>query len=560
MPGGLLNLISYGNQNIYLNGNPSKTFFKTKYAKYTNFGLQKFRIDYDGSRTIRATENSHYKFKIPRYADLLMDTYIAIKLPYIWSPIYPPQTTNDSWAPYEFKWIDNLGSEIVKEVTISVGGQIIQKFSGSYLKNIAERDFDGNKKNIYDEMTGNITELSDPSNHGNRVNVYPSAFHTQDAAGAAPSIDSRTIYIPLNTWFSNSSKMAFPLIALQYNELTIDVTLRPLYELFLIRDVKDSVNEFPYVQPNFNVDYMQMYNFLQTPPSVSLDPNDFPDKRNEFNADVHLLSTYCFLSDEEQRVFSLNEHKYLFREVHEYNFKNITGSNKVKIDSMGMVASWMFYFTRNDINLRNAWSNYTNWPYLYPPNDITNAPIEGLWKYPDFTGKNDFENSFEDGFGPGVDPSGNPTPWMITGEYKSGTRKTIMETFGIILDGNYRENLLDHNVFNLIEKYSRTQSGSPNNGVYCYNFGIENSIFNTQPSGAVNMSKFKSIEFEITTQVPPVDPNSTFFTVCDDNGVPIGTNKSAWSVYDYNYDLTVIEERYNILHFTSGNCALMYSR
>ena len=148
MPGGLLNLISYGNQNIYLNGNPSKTFFKTKYAKYTNFGMQKFRIDYEGSRTIRATDNSHYRFRIPRYADLLMDTYVVIKLPYIWSPIYPPQSETGMWAPYEFKWIDNLGSEMIKEVTISVGGQILQKFSGSYLKNIAERDLDANKKRV----------------------------------------------------------------------------------------------------------------------------------------------------------------------------------------------------------------------------------------------------------------------------------------------------------------------------------------------------------------------------------------------------------------------------
>ena len=52
---------------IYLNGNPSKTFFKTKYAKYNNFGMQ-IPIDYDGSRTIRSTDNSHYKFRIPRYA------------------------------------------------------------------------------------------------------------------------------------------------------------------------------------------------------------------------------------------------------------------------------------------------------------------------------------------------------------------------------------------------------------------------------------------------------------------------------------------------------------
>ena len=42
MPGGLLNLVAYGNLNVIINGNPTKTFFKTKYAKYTNFGLQKF--------------------------------------------------------------------------------------------------------------------------------------------------------------------------------------------------------------------------------------------------------------------------------------------------------------------------------------------------------------------------------------------------------------------------------------------------------------------------------------------------------------------------------------
>ena len=40
MPGGLLNIVSVGNNNIFLTGNPSKTFFKTTYAKYSNFGLQ----------------------------------------------------------------------------------------------------------------------------------------------------------------------------------------------------------------------------------------------------------------------------------------------------------------------------------------------------------------------------------------------------------------------------------------------------------------------------------------------------------------------------------------
>ena len=90
MPGGLLNLVAFGNQNVILNGNPSKTFFKTTYAKYTNFGLQKFRIDFDGQRTLRMTDSSVFNFTIPRYGDLLMDTYLVVNMPHIWSPVYPP--------------------------------------------------------------------------------------------------------------------------------------------------------------------------------------------------------------------------------------------------------------------------------------------------------------------------------------------------------------------------------------------------------------------------------------------------------------------------------------
>ena len=90
MPGGLLNIIALGNANIFLTGNPSKTFFRVTYSKYTNFGLQKFRIDYDGIRDLRLTEPSTFTFKIKRYAELLMDTYIGITIPDIWSPIYNP--------------------------------------------------------------------------------------------------------------------------------------------------------------------------------------------------------------------------------------------------------------------------------------------------------------------------------------------------------------------------------------------------------------------------------------------------------------------------------------
>ena len=108
MAGGILDLVATGSQDIILIGNPEKTFFKAKYSKYTNFGMQKFRIDYNGLRTLKLTDESVFKFKIPKYADLLMDTYVVVNLPHIWSPIYPPQTSDEEWRGYDFQWIKNL--------------------------------------------------------------------------------------------------------------------------------------------------------------------------------------------------------------------------------------------------------------------------------------------------------------------------------------------------------------------------------------------------------------------------------------------------------------------
>ena len=173
MAGGLMQLVSEGQQNIILNGNPSKTFFKAVYARYTNFGLQKFRVDFEGSKTLRLAEQSYFTFKIPRYADLLMDCYLSVDLPNIWSPIMPPTTDQGSqqnnsgtWIPYEFKWIESLGALMISNITITCGNQTLQEFSGAYLKNMIERDLNQRKINLFNEMTGNTVEINDPANFG----------------------------------------------------------------------------------------------------------------------------------------------------------------------------------------------------------------------------------------------------------------------------------------------------------------------------------------------------------------------------------------------------------
>jgi len=554
-----MQLVSQGQQNVILNGNPEKSFFKCTYKKYTNFGKQNFRLDYEGTPTLSLTNESTFTFKVKRYADLLMDCYICITLPNIWSPIMPPQAVVQSdgttiytdWAPYEFQWIKDLGAQIISRITINCGNQQLQQYSGQYILNSARRDFSGQKLALFEEMIGNVPELNDPANVGARVNAYPNAFYTTSQAGAQPSIMGRTLYIPLGSWFSLLSTQAFPLVALQYNELWINVSFRPINEWFTIRDVMDYTNNYPVVAPNFNQFYMQFYRFLQTPPDVDLGPTSYVDTRTNWFADINLNCTYTFLSDDESTIFAKNEQKYLIKQIYEKSYYNVTGSNKINLDSLGMVISWMFYFQRSDVNLRNQWSNYSNWPYDYMPQDVTAALTAGTYQNPNPLGPTPL--------GPGLNPDGTLSGLYTTGVYNPQNLKEILIAMGILLDGQYRENTLPAGVYNFVEKYTRTHGFAPP-GLYCYNFCLDTDPLKVQPSGAMNMSRFTNIQLEFNTITPPADPYAQVLTICDPNtGDIVGINKPTWRIYDYNFNMYLIEERVNMVIFVGGNAGLLYA-
>jgi hypothetical protein len=527
MAGGLLNLVSYGQDSLLLYGNPQKTFFKTTYKRFTNFGMQKFRIDYEGSKQLRMTTETRMEFKIPRYAELLYDSYVVVNLPNIWSPLYYNEE-EDEYVEYGFKWIENIGTNFLKEIEIQAGGQILAKYSGEYNELVMERDGTAEKKDLWNRMTGNIPELNDPANAYSRINTYPNAYFS-GSTNIRPSIYGRKLFIPINAWFSNNPGMAFPLISTQYVELSIIVTFRPIKELYIIRDVKDLTNNYPYIAPNINLDYQKFYHFLNPPDSSN---GDTSNTNEMWNSDIHLLSTYIFLDNQEAAYFASRPQKYLIKDVYEWNKPNIYGSQIVDIDSRGLIASYMLRFRRNDAYLRNAWSNYTNWPYNTLPYEIDNSTS------PDST-------------------------LFITGNYNSNTEtqnnKEILQNMALLLDGKYRENVLDGGVYNYVEKYLNTKGGAKD-GIYIYSFALNTDNRASQPSGAMNMNKFENIQFEINTIEPPLDPSATFVELCDSNGNIIGTRKNMWDLNEYSFDLVIFEERYNMLVIESGLAGLMYAR
>ena len=708
MPGGLLNLVAEGNANRVLTGNPTKTMFKTTYAKHTNFGLQKFRLEYSGQRSLLLDSSSVFDFKVPRHGDLLMDTYLVITLPTIWSTVHPPNDSATTWRPYEFQWIRQIGSQLIKRVSFTIGGITIQEYSGDYMAQVVERDFDSAKKTLYQKMTGDVEELYNPKSCFD--GLYPNVEYLDTAEPPEPSIRSRKLYIPVNCWFSMASEMAFPLTSLDYNELHIEFELRPIKEIFTILRIPqtdDETNERK--SPNFNDPTEQFYRFIQAPPSYSLESSDYQDTRTNWNADIHLISTYAFLSEEENKVFQQNTQTYLLRQVKTYTFPNIVTATKLQLDTHGMVSSWMWNLRRDDCGDRNEWNNYSNWPYLdQRPYGLEllseNTDTTYLARLMDTSGSllqqlgqfDEAETLFrraldsrEKELGPGhtdtaetlnnlaevlrdngdldgaealfrrasviyeeklgvdhpntrnvaknlasllddverneeadeppatptttndpppthtttdersednddtegnIDTSNNaaemgqaeslkvltelvanislashtpPSPLhnndiFVTGRYKADNEKQILLTAGFVFDGKMRETTLDSGVYEYAEKYARTSGNAPD-GVYCYNCGIRTDPFDTQPTGAINTTHFKKVEFEITVMNPPLDPNATVTTICDDDGNIIGIKKMPWDIYLYSYDMTVYEERYNILTIEGGYASMLFS-
>ena len=383
MAGGLMTLISRGTENVILNGNPKKTFFKATYNKYTNFGMQRFRIDYKGQRHLQYSHDTELEFKIPRYADLLGDTYVVVNLPNIWSPMYwNPDASgsgqdlypNTDWAPFDFRWIDNLGAEMIRSIKIYSGGTTLAEYPGEWLHVMQQRDFNLSKKKLWDKMVGNIDTLKNPAKavekSTDRFNAphYPSILNDSNSNSIEPSIRGKQLYIPLDAWFCGESKTALPLVSIQYQEIFIKVTFRPICDLFRIRNVGDAANNYPYISPKLDTQLNNIWRFL-SPPTVrntvatDISQNFYPDRRQVWDADIHLLSNYYFIGEEERLMFARDDQTYLIKEMRTYDFLNVTGSSVIEMNSMNMISSYMWRFRRSDVNLRNEWTNYSNWAY-----------------------------------------------------------------------------------------------------------------------------------------------------------------------------------------------------
>jgi hypothetical protein len=182
MGGGLMQLVAYGAQDIYLSGNPQITFWKVVYRRHTNFSMEAIDQQFNGS----ADFGKKVSCTVSRNGDLIHRVYVQVDLPAL-----------EGDATYA----DSLGHKLIASVECEVGGQRIDKHYGEFLHIWNELSQTAGHWNGYSEMINGVSPADGSS-----------------ADGAA-----RVLYIPLQFWFCRNPGLALPLIALQYHEVKLVV-------------------------------------------------------------------------------------------------------------------------------------------------------------------------------------------------------------------------------------------------------------------------------------------------------------------------------------------------
>ena len=176
MGGGLLQLVAYGAQDVYLTGNPQITFFKVVYRRHTNFAIEAIQQTFNGTPNF----GNRVTCQISRNGDLIHRVYLAVV----------NYSSGNNVCPY-------FGLRLINYVEIEIGGQKIDKHYSHWMYVWNELSLPVSKKDAYKKMVGANDKLT--------------------------SLTNANLYIPLEFWFCRNVGLALPLIALQYHEVKINI-------------------------------------------------------------------------------------------------------------------------------------------------------------------------------------------------------------------------------------------------------------------------------------------------------------------------------------------------
>ena len=168
MGGGLMQLVAYGAQDVYLTGNPQITFFKVVYRRHTNFACEAIEQTFNGTPALGGKAT----VPITRNGDLVTKMWL--------------KTTLAGAGTYG----TDAGYNLIKSVELQIGGTKIDKHYGRWM-------------HIWSQLTRSIDH---------------NTAHTQMVSPTGAG----TVYVPLQFFCCRNDGLALPLIALQYHDVRLE--------------------------------------------------------------------------------------------------------------------------------------------------------------------------------------------------------------------------------------------------------------------------------------------------------------------------------------------------
>ncbi len=302
MGGGLMQLVAYGAQDVYLTGNPQITFWKVTYRRHTNFAMESIEQTFNG----QADFGRRVTCTISRNGDLAYRTYLQVTLPEINQAMANPVATGVG-SVYA-RWLDNPGEQIVSQVEVEIGGQRIDRQYGDWMHIWNELTLSAEQQKGYEAMIGQTTQLTyitDPS--FNNVDGPCESSAPRQVCAPRNALPETTLYVPLQFWYCRNPGLALPLIALQYHEVKINLDIRPIDECLWAVSTLDCSTGV--TNPKVTAAYAQSL------------------------VAASLYVDYVFLDTDERRRMAQNPHEYLIEQLQFTGDESVgSSSNKIKLN------------------------------------------------------------------------------------------------------------------------------------------------------------------------------------------------------------------------------------
>jgi hypothetical protein len=292
MGGGLMQLVAYGAQDVYLTGQPQITFWKVTYRRHTNFAMESIENTFNG----QADFGRRVQCTVSRNGDGAYKTYLQVTLPEV-------TQTDASYA----RWLDYPGEQLINMVEVEIGGQRIDRQYGDWMHIWNQLTLTAEAERGYNKMVGQTTQLTyvtDPS----FADVDQPCNNDSPAAVCTPrkTLPETTLYVPLQFWFCRNPGLALPLIALQYHEVKINVEFRPIDEcLWAVNSMGAGASGSQKASAAYNKSLVA----------------------------ASLYVDYIFLDTDERRRMAQNPHEYLIEQLQFTGDESIgSSSNKIKLN------------------------------------------------------------------------------------------------------------------------------------------------------------------------------------------------------------------------------------